>query len=368
MESSKELKGDGKRASGTGISNTHRRTWDKDAFAERELAKLEEEEQEEANKNKKRKIAREVVERKHLELGHGERSTAGVFDFEAKLGQKHLISTTTKESAQGGFYCDTCECLLRDSSTWLDHLNGKKHQKNLGMNMRVERASVDQVRNKLSKLKKPVAQRSAAANATAYAGQAPSKALAAEAVAEEKAAGEGKGPAAPAVGSVAALAELCAAREAEDAERKRVRKEERKKRKAAAKAAAAGLPVPVEAAPAAAAAAAAPAAAAAAGEADAGDGVVAAIVAARKAGDHSIAGGGGNGYVAAAAGGGDADGRSSKWDQAPGGGLEIFTGTAESAAAAVSSAADDEDAQMRAMMGLPATGFGGGARAANNNI
>ena len=38
---------------------------------------------------------------------------------------------------------------MKDSLTYLDHINGKKHQRNLGMSMRIERSSLDQVSRKL---------------------------------------------------------------------------------------------------------------------------------------------------------------------------------------------------------------------------
>jgi hypothetical protein len=49
----------------------------------------------------------------------------------------------------GGFRCEICDCTLRDSIAWLDHRNGVKHQKNLGFSVRSERASVDDVRQRL---------------------------------------------------------------------------------------------------------------------------------------------------------------------------------------------------------------------------
>ena len=38
-----------------------------------------------------------------------------------------------------------CECVLRDSQSYLDHINGKYHNRALGMNMVVERSTADQV-------------------------------------------------------------------------------------------------------------------------------------------------------------------------------------------------------------------------------
>ena len=38
-----------------------------------------------------------------------------------------------------GWHCKVCDCFLKDSLTYLDHINGRKHQKNLGFSMRVQR-------------------------------------------------------------------------------------------------------------------------------------------------------------------------------------------------------------------------------------
>ena len=39
--------------------------------------------------------------------------------------------------------------MMKDSSSYLDHINGAKHNKMLGMSMKVERVSVDRVKEKL---------------------------------------------------------------------------------------------------------------------------------------------------------------------------------------------------------------------------
>jgi DNA-binding transcriptional MerR regulator len=41
-----------------------------------------------------------------------------------------------------------CDCVVKDSINFLDHINGKKHQRNLGMSMKVERSSLDQVKKR----------------------------------------------------------------------------------------------------------------------------------------------------------------------------------------------------------------------------
>ena len=47
---------------------------------------------------------------------------------------------------QAGYYCSVCDCILRDSASYLDHINGKYHNRALGMSMRVERSTADQVK------------------------------------------------------------------------------------------------------------------------------------------------------------------------------------------------------------------------------
>lgn len=46
---------------------------------------------------------------------------------------------------QAGYFCSVCDCILRDSQSYLDHINGKWHNRALGMTMRVEKSTVEQV-------------------------------------------------------------------------------------------------------------------------------------------------------------------------------------------------------------------------------
>jgi U4/U6.U5 tri-snRNP component SNU23 len=42
-------------------------------------------------------------------------------------------------------HCRVCDCFLKDSLTYLDHINGKKHQRYLGYSMRVEKSTTEEV-------------------------------------------------------------------------------------------------------------------------------------------------------------------------------------------------------------------------------
>jgi U4/U6.U5 tri-snRNP component SNU23 len=65
------------------------------------------------------------------------------------VGKTLVISSTSHHSQTGGYYCKVCDCTVKDSISWLDHVNGKKHNRALGMNMRCERATVEAVQARL---------------------------------------------------------------------------------------------------------------------------------------------------------------------------------------------------------------------------
>eukprot|EP00606_Chrysophyceae_sp_TOSAG23-5_P000992 GSChrysophyteH2.ASY1.ANO1.898.1 assembled CDS len=78
-----------------------------------------------------------------------------------KAGKIEVVTTQAMEmGVGGGFWCETCSCLLKDSSAYLNHINGKKHQRALGFSMRVESVGVSSVKDRLSALKSKLAAKS----------------------------------------------------------------------------------------------------------------------------------------------------------------------------------------------------------------
>ncbi len=43
---------------------------------------------------------------------------------------------------------------MKDSINYLDHINGRKHQRNKGMSMKIERSTLDQVKARFAENKK----------------------------------------------------------------------------------------------------------------------------------------------------------------------------------------------------------------------
>jgi len=74
--------------------------------------------------------------------------------LDKNLGKSQVVTQHTIKPMQGGYWCSVCECLLKDSSTWLEHINGRRHNRNLGMNMKVEKIGIDRVREKLKAMRK----------------------------------------------------------------------------------------------------------------------------------------------------------------------------------------------------------------------
>lgn len=45
-----------------------------------------------------------------------------------QAGKSTIISSVKPISRQGGFFCELCNCILKDSSAYLDHINSPKRK------------------------------------------------------------------------------------------------------------------------------------------------------------------------------------------------------------------------------------------------
>jgi U4/U6.U5 tri-snRNP component SNU23 len=89
---------------------------------------------------------------------------ARVSDLDARVGQTTMIAADAAAGAISktdgvqqtgvGWHCKVCDCFLKDSLTYLDHINGRKHQRKLGYSMRAERSTTGDIKAKLETLKK----------------------------------------------------------------------------------------------------------------------------------------------------------------------------------------------------------------------
>src|SRR5277367_636596 len=134
-----------------------RRTWDR----------------EEAERNYTERLAREKAEAKEAKskkaLGSGklpppastdlttvQARTEAIIKSEELHCKRELVAPLLSRSNKGksaGFYCETCDLTFKDSISYLDHLNSSQHYRKLGISGRVERATLEQVQNRLAWLR-----------------------------------------------------------------------------------------------------------------------------------------------------------------------------------------------------------------------
>lgn len=174
---------------GSFVANVVRRTWDLSEYEEKakEKTRLDEEAEAaaDARQRNRHRAAQALVVRAPL------KNREQAVQLDARLGKRASVSSNAPLSAQGGYYCNVCEvspitcalhatrrpfalvdeagslaccacvstvcgvqCSLKDSSTYLDHINGKKHQRALGMTLRAERSTLGEVKAKLEEHKR----------------------------------------------------------------------------------------------------------------------------------------------------------------------------------------------------------------------
>ncbi|GFR50455.1 hypothetical protein Agub_g12676 [Astrephomene gubernaculifera] len=146
-----------------GVDNTARRTWDKEEFRQKAEEKEKAAKAKAGDDEDREETPAEIRRRKRLErdpLHQGlivERSTLRQRDYQvdltSRLGKTQVVGFNTPLNQQAGWFCNVCNCVLRDSQSYLDHINGKWHNRALGMSMKVEKSTLEQVKNKFEELK-----------------------------------------------------------------------------------------------------------------------------------------------------------------------------------------------------------------------
>ncbi|CDP18231.1 unnamed protein product [Coffea canephora] len=126
-----------------GVDNTFRKKFDREEYLQRAREREEKEAETKFKKSKGPPVQRKPLKHRDYQV-----------DLESRLGKTQVVTPVAPLSQQAGYYCSVCECVVKDSANYLDHINGKKHQRALGMSMRVERASLEQVQQRFELLKK----------------------------------------------------------------------------------------------------------------------------------------------------------------------------------------------------------------------
>ncbi|KAG5460499.1 MAG: hypothetical protein BJ554DRAFT_7448 [Olpidium bornovanus] len=193
-------------AYGTAAQDTNfRRTWDREEFERRARERAREEREKEDEEERKRKglppRPRRGPPNPPRELL---RARTEKVALDTKLNKTEVVQAVGVASKTPGFFCQVCDCVLKDSKNYLDHINGKKREfvklprgqprlsdasgpaafvamrialelmvlvvappppslpplpamsdvRALGMSMRVERNTAEQIKEKLESLKK----------------------------------------------------------------------------------------------------------------------------------------------------------------------------------------------------------------------
>ncbi|KAJ2489854.1 U4/U6.U5 snRNP associated protein [Coemansia sp. RSA 2050] len=145
---SKNAYGESKKA------DSFRRSWDNDTYAKKARDREQQNRQADEDEERRRKGLRP--------RNHGSRPTEArellqsrkqAVDLEGMVGKVQVVQASTAASGQPGFYCKVCDVTVKDSLSYLDHINGKNHQRMLNRSMKVATESVSDVLAKLQSLR-----------------------------------------------------------------------------------------------------------------------------------------------------------------------------------------------------------------------
>lgn len=74
-------------------------------------------------------------------------------DLEKDSGTTRLIDHEAGHGRGPGFYCEVCKKMCKDSVGYLDHINGRMHLRRLGQTTQAERATLQEVRERIAAIR-----------------------------------------------------------------------------------------------------------------------------------------------------------------------------------------------------------------------
>ena len=140
--------------SAAGVDNTVRKKWDRAEYAAKALERQQQQQQEKDKNEEKHSLKASdfgLVVKQPLNKGNIIQRDFKK-DLEAKVGTVTLVNPHTGEGS--GFVCKETGVVLKDSLSYLDHINSKKTQRDRGLSVHAERSTVEQVRARFTKHKK----------------------------------------------------------------------------------------------------------------------------------------------------------------------------------------------------------------------
>ncbi|KAI0812604.1 hypothetical protein BC629DRAFT_1474222 [Irpex lacteus] len=147
-------------AYGTKASDTDfRKKWDKEEYAEK-AKKKDQEERERMQENEERLKQGKKPRKGRTTKDDLPKPTElmkrreGSLDLDKNLGKTMVVQNTSgRGPGVPGFYCETCNRTYKDSTGYLDHINGRAHLRALGQTTRIERSTLEQVRARIAYLR-----------------------------------------------------------------------------------------------------------------------------------------------------------------------------------------------------------------------
>ncbi|KAI5123070.1 hypothetical protein M0805_000504 [Coniferiporia weirii] len=141
----------------TASDTNFRRKWDKEEYAEKARQK-DAEEKERMQENEERAKQGKRPRKGQMEDIPKPTEMMKQRDYDLEL-DKNLNKTVVVQNPTGrgpgqpGFHCETCNRTYKDTTAYLDHINGRQHLRRLGQTTRITRSTVEQVRARIAFLR-----------------------------------------------------------------------------------------------------------------------------------------------------------------------------------------------------------------------